>query len=227
MKIGIFGGSFNPIHFGHVRLARQLLALAGLDEVWFVVSPQNPLKQQSEMLDDRVRLEMVQAALRREKNMKASDVEFRLPKPSYTWNTLEMLKKEHPGDEFTLLIGGDNWERFHLWYKAEEIRKRYPIVVYPRVTNYTQTSPIPSEVGGNGYQKPKKEAVDQMEQISDGNSTAAKVTMLPSFGGDGGGFPLFNISSTMVRQRIHEGRPINRLVPKAVADIIRERGLYL
>ena len=198
MKIGIFGGSFNPIHYGHVRLARQLLALAGLDEVWFVVSPQNPLKQQSELLDDQVRLEMVQAALRREKNMKASDVEFRLPKPSYTWNTLEMLKQEHPSDEFTLLIGGDNWERFHLWYRAEDIRKQYHIVVYPRGSS------------------PEDASLD----ISPVSSEEGRIDYLV-------GLPLINISSTMVRQRIHEGRPINRLVPKAVADIIRERGLYL
>ena len=216
MKIGLFGGSFNPIHFGHVRLARHLLAQAGLDEVWFVVSPQNPLKQQHDLLDDEVRLEMVEAALRREKNMRASDVEFRLPKPSYTWNTLEMLGKECPDDEFVLLIGGDNWERFHLWYKAEEIRKRYPIVVYPRA------SPIPSKEGGLEYQKPEKEEMEGASALS-----TARVTMLPSFGGGGGGFPLSNISSTMVRERIREGRSISRLVPKPVADIIRERGLYL
>ena len=216
MRIGIFGGSFNPIHFGHVRLARQLLALTGLDEVWFVVSPQNPLKQQNELLDDQVRLEMVQAALRREKHMKASDLEFRLPKPSYTWNTLEMLKQEHPGDEFTLLIGGDNWERFHLWYKAEEIRKRYPIVVYPRVSS------MPSKGGGGEYQKPEKEETEDASALS-----TARVTKLSPFGGAGGGFPLINISSTMVRQRIREGRPIDRLVPRSVARIIKERGLYL
>ena len=231
MRIGIFGGSFNPIHFGHVRLARKLLALTGLDEVWFVVSPQNPLKRQNELLDDQVRLEMVQAALRREKHMKASDVEFRLPKPSYTWNTLEMLKQEHPGDEFTLLIGGDNWERFHLWYRAEDIRNNYPIVVYPRSGSTTNTSPNPSEGEGIGNQKPDKKVVDQMDVGSDGISSAAKVTTLPSFGGVGGGlgggFPLINISSTMVRQRVREGRPIDRLVPRPVARIIKERGLYL
>ena len=194
MKIGIFGGSFNPIHFGHVRLARHLLVLAGLDEVWFVVSPQNPLKQQSDLLDDQTRLEMAQAALRREKHMKASDIEFRLPKPSYTWNTMEMLGKECPNDEFVLLIGGDNWERFHLWFRAEEIKKRYPIVVYPRTTSH-----------------------NLIEKTDEGGAMVRYIADLP----------LINISSTMVRERIREGRSISRLVPKPVADIIRERGLYL
>ena len=190
MKIGLFGGSFNPIHFGHVRLARHLLAQAELDEVWFVVSPQNPLKQQHDLLDDEVRLEMVEAALRREKNMRASDVEFRLPKPSYTWNTLEMLGKECPDDEFVLLIGGDNWERFHLWHCAEEIQKKFSIVVYPRAGSTIDPQSLP----------PTVHIVHT---------------------------PLINISSTMVRERIREGRSISRLVPKPVADIIRERGLYL
>lgn len=146
MRIGLFGGSFNPIHYGHIRLARQLLALAALDEVWFVVSPQNPLKQQTDLLDDDLRLQMVEMALQREKGLRASDIEFRLPRPSYTWNTLQKLRQEHPDDEFTLLIGGDNWERFPLWYRADDIVRDYNIVVYPRTGSDIDERRLPPTV---------------------------------------------------------------------------------
>lgn len=146
MRIGLFGGSFNPIHYGHIRLARQLLALAALDEVWFVVSPQNPLKQQTDLLDDDLRLQMVEMALQREKGLRASDIEFRLPRPSYTWNTLQTLREEHPDDEFTLLIGGDNWERFPLWYRADDIVRDFNIVVYPRTGSDIDEQQLPPTV---------------------------------------------------------------------------------
>jgi nicotinate-nucleotide adenylyltransferase len=132
MNIGLFGGSFNPIHNGHVRLAKSLLQEAALDEVWFLVSPQNPFKQDQQLLDDDKRLQLVRLALKEEPQLMASDFEFHLPKPSYTWNTLQALEQEYPGKKFTLLIGGDNWEAFDKWYRYEDILKRYPIIVYPR-----------------------------------------------------------------------------------------------
>ena len=132
MNIGLFGGSFNPIHNGHVRLAKSLLQEAALDEVWFLVSPQNPFKQNQQLLDDDKRLQLVRLALKEEPQLMASDFEFHLPKPSYTWNTLQALEQEYPERKFTLLIGGDNWEAFDKWYRYEDILKRYPIIVYPR-----------------------------------------------------------------------------------------------
>lgn len=132
MNIGLFGGSFNPIHNGHVRLAKSLLQEAALDEVWFLVSPQNPFKQNQQLLDDDKRLQLVRLALKEEPQLMASDFEFHLPKPSYTWNTLQALEQEYPERKFTLLIGGDNWEAFDKWYCYEDILKRYPIIVYPR-----------------------------------------------------------------------------------------------
>lgn len=93
---GIFGGSFNPIHNGHVELARQLLASAGLDEIWFVVSPQNPFKRAADLLDDDLRLKMVELALEREPRMHASDYEFRMPRPSYMWHTLQSMSRDYP-----------------------------------------------------------------------------------------------------------------------------------
>ncbi|MBQ9215217.1 MAG: nicotinate-nucleotide adenylyltransferase [Prevotella sp.] len=132
IKTGIFGGSFNPIHNGHISLARQLKEKAGLDEVWLMVSPQNPLKQNEDLLDDEKRLEMVRLALEGEEGLIASDYEMHLPKPSYTWNTLQALSKDYPEREFVLLIGGDNWALFDKWYHAEDIKQNYRIVVYPR-----------------------------------------------------------------------------------------------
>ncbi len=145
MRIGIFGGSFNPIHVGHISLARQLRQLAQLDEVWLMVSPQNPLKQGStDLLDDRLRYQLARLALHGEDSIKACDYELHLPKPSYTWNTLQHLRQDYPDDTFLLLIGGDNWQHFNRWYKADEILQEYRIVVYPRrgsTTDVTAQTP--------------------------------------------------------------------------------------
>ena len=132
IRIGIFGGSFNPIHNGHISLARQLREKAGLDEVWLMVSPQNPLKRQDDLLSDEARFEMARRALKNEEGIIASDYEMHLPKPSYTWNTLQALSKDYPDREFVLMIGGDNWDLFDKWYRAEDIKKNYEIVVYTR-----------------------------------------------------------------------------------------------
>lgn len=132
-KVGIFGGSFNPIHTGHIALAKSLCEKAGLDEVWFMVSPMNPFKKAAtDLLDDHLRLEMVEKALENEPQLKACDYEFRLSKPSYTWHTLQAISKDYPEYEFTLLIGGDNWAAFDKWYHHDDILAHYPIVVYPR-----------------------------------------------------------------------------------------------
>ena len=132
IRTGIFGGSFNPIHNGHISLARQLREKAGLDEVWLMVSPQNPLKASTDLLDDKIRMEMVRLAVESEEGIIASDYELHLPKPSYTWNTLQNLKKDYPDREFVLMIGGDNWQLFDKWYHADDIRESYQIIVYPR-----------------------------------------------------------------------------------------------
>ena len=146
MKIGIFGGSFNPIHNGHVALARQLLLLAGLDEVWLMVSPQNPLKQQSSLLDDHLRYQLARLALYGEQGVKACNYEMHLPKPSYTWNTLRQLQYDYPDHEFVLLIGGDNWQLFPHWYKAQDICRHYRIVVYPRRDSLVDMTQLPPNV---------------------------------------------------------------------------------
>ena len=132
-SVGIFGGSFNPIHTGHIALAKSLCEKAGLDEVWLMVSPMNPFKKAAtDLLDDQLRLEMVKKALEGEPQLQACDYEFHLPKPSYTWHTLQAISKDYPDIRFTLLIGGDNWAAFDKWYHHDDILAHYPIVVYPR-----------------------------------------------------------------------------------------------
>lgn len=146
IKTGIYGGSFNPIHNGHIAIARKMTELAGLDEVWLVVSPQNPLKERGDLLDDRLRLKMTRMALAPYPKLKASDFEFALPRPSYMWNTLQALSAAHPDREFTLLIGADNWEVFSRWYHHEDIIAHYPIAIYPRTGSPIDTDTLPSTV---------------------------------------------------------------------------------
>lgn len=135
IKTGIYGGSFDPLHNGHISLARQALQKIGLDEVWLIVSPHNPLKKQENLTDDHLRLEMARLALEDEPQLVVSDYEFHLPRPSYMWNTLEQIQQDEPQRELYLLIGEDNWENFDQWYRHEDILKKYHIVVYPRETN--------------------------------------------------------------------------------------------
>ena len=142
-KIGIFGGSFNPIHTGHIALAQAVQKQCGLDEVWLMVSPQNPLKRNdSDLLDDHLRLQIAQKALEDVEGVKACDYEFRLPKPSYTWNTLQHLTKDNHYYTFTLLIGGDNWAHFQRWRHWKDILWHHDIIVYPR-DEYRGTIDVP------------------------------------------------------------------------------------
>lgn len=146
IETGIFGGSFNPIHNGHIGLAEELLHNARLDEIWFMVSPQNPLKQQTDLLDDEKRLNLVRKALTDKPGLTVCDYEYRLPRPSYTWDTMQRLKSEHSDRCFTLLIGADNWKLFDRWYRHDEILNSYRIVIYPRIGNRIDTSALPEGV---------------------------------------------------------------------------------
>lgn len=133
IRTGFYGGSFNPIHNGHIALARRFLEDMKLDEVWFVVSPQNPFKRESnDLLDNQQRLQIVQTAIADEPRFHATDYEFRLPTPSYTWRTLQHLAQDEPEREFTLLIGADNWASFNRWNHHEDILAHHRIAVYPR-----------------------------------------------------------------------------------------------
>ena len=129
-RIGIFGGSFNPIHLGHTALAAYICELGLVDEVWLMVSPQNPLKQDLTLLDEQERLAMARLAVA--PTLKASDFEFTLPRPSYTYHTLQALRAAYPDYAFSLIIGEDNWRCFDRWYRGEDIARETSIIVYPR-----------------------------------------------------------------------------------------------
>ena len=181
-RIGIYGGSFNPIHKGHIALAKQILKRARLDEVWFMVSPLNPFKvDDADLLDDHLRLQMAQKALASEPRLLACDYEFHLPRPSYTWDTLQALRRDYPDHEFVLIIGADNWVKFDRWYHSADLLQNFQIVVYPR-----EDSPI------------------------DADTLPSNVLLVNT--------KLYRMSSTDIRQRIREGRPIKRLVPAAILD---------
>ena len=131
-KTGLFFGSFNPIHVGHLIIAEQMVANTEMDEVWFVVSPQNPFKDKKNLLDKRHRIYMVNIAIEENYHLQASDIEFDLPVPSYTIDTLAHLKEQHPGKEFALLMGSDNILSFHKWKNYEIILRDHEIYIYPR-----------------------------------------------------------------------------------------------
>jgi len=132
MKIGLFFGSFNPIHNGHLAIARFLQQKKIFDQIWMVVSPNNPLKENSLLANENDRLNMVKLAIREIPCLHACDVEFSLQKPSYTIETLNCLEKQYPNHKFALILGADNLENFHQWKNYEEILHRYRIYVYPR-----------------------------------------------------------------------------------------------
>ena len=190
MRVGLFGGSFNPIHNAHIALASTICEQARLDEVWFMVSPQNPLKQAQDLLDENERYEMVKLALdSQEKVLKASNYEFHLERPSYTWKTLRALKKDFPQHEFSMIIGGDNWVRFPRWAHNEDILANHHIYIYPREDSEINEALLPQNV--HLVHTPK-----------------------------------INITSTMLREMIKNGKDITPFVPDAVAKAIADNNYY-
>jgi nicotinate-nucleotide adenylyltransferase len=131
-RTGLFFGSFNPIHAGHMMIASYMAEFTDLDQLWFVVSPHNPLKEKSTLLADHHRLAMVNLAIEDDSRFKSSNIEFKLPRPSYTIDTLTYLSEKFPGKEFVLIAGSDNLPTFHKWKNYEELLKQYKIYLYPR-----------------------------------------------------------------------------------------------
>ncbi|MCC8187191.1 MAG: nicotinate-nucleotide adenylyltransferase [Bacteroides sp.] len=186
---GIFGGSFNPIHIGHLALANYLCEFGGLDELWFLVSPRNPLKVEEGLLEEQVRLELVQLAIGGYAKFRASDVEFTLPRPSYTIHTLDMLKERYPDREFVLIIGSDNWLLFDRWFEADRLLRENRILIYPR-----PGFPVDAE--------------SLSEQVSLADS------------------PVFEISSTFIREALRQGTDIRYFLHPAVYRRIVEEKLF-
>ena len=131
-KVGLFFGSYNPVHVGHLIIANYMATQTDLDEVWLVVSPQNPLKKKSTLARDFDRLHLVRLAIEECPNLKASNIEFDLPKPSYTIDTLTYLNEAHPDNDFVLIMGGDNLGTLHKWKNYEQILNHHQIYVYQR-----------------------------------------------------------------------------------------------
>ena len=146
MKIGIYGGSFNPVHFGHVGLAKWVIEHTDLDELWLLVSPNNPLKTAGMLAPEDERLAAVREAIKDIPGLKASDFEFSLPRPSYTANTLRALQKAYPEHEFTLVIGEDNLFIFTQWREYEYILENFRVFVYPRNLNNPSTLSNPNNL---------------------------------------------------------------------------------
>jgi len=199
MKIGLFSGSFNPIHVGHVALANYMLNHTDLDEIWLVVSPHNPLKEKELLIDDNARLQMTKLAVDDFPQLKVSDVEFSLPKP-YTIDTLNYLSTTYSNDEFVLIIGADNLDVFHLWKNYLELLKNYRILVYPR----------------EGFQ-----ISNFRFQISDFNCKS-KIVNLKLIDA-----PLFNISSSEIREKIKNKEDVSAFLPAKVFTFIEKNKLYL
>ena len=181
MQIGIYGGSFNPVHFGHVGLAKWVAEHTDLDEVWMMVSPNNPLKDSRELADEQVRLAGVRKAIMGIPHVVASDFEFHLPRPSYTANTLRALAAAYPQHTFSLIIGEDNLRILPRWREWEYIVANYRIFVYPR--REATNEQVSKEVSSFKY------------QVSVPN---AQIIMLE-------GAPYFDISSTEIRQLAARG----------------------
>jgi nicotinate-nucleotide adenylyltransferase len=132
MITGLYFGSFNPVHIGHLVIANYMVEFTNLEQLWFVVSPQNPLKEKKSLLRDYHRLEMVRLAVDDDDRFRVSDIEFKLPTPSYTIDTLAYLQEKNPGTEFQLVMGADGLRTFHRWKHADLIEKKYHRLIYPR-----------------------------------------------------------------------------------------------
>lgn len=132
MKVGLYFGSFNPVHNGHLIIGQHILNETNIDKLWFVVSPQNPFKHQKTLLNEYDRLHLVKMAIEGSPNLKATDVEFKLPKPSYTIDTLTHLHEKYPQHQFSIVMGSDSFQNIEAWKNADQLKKNYTIYVYER-----------------------------------------------------------------------------------------------
>ena len=190
MNIALFFGSFNPFHLGHLLLGEYLVNNKLFDEVWYVVSPCNPLKNQTELIDENIRLEMLIGAIHHYSQLKATDLEFTMPIPSYTIDTLRVLSTNFPTNKFTLIIGSDNALVFDKWKNYNELLENFEIVVYPRT----------------GYEFNEVAKVyPQMKLLNT---------------------PIYDISSTQIRELIKQKKDISKLVHPFVNQFIIENNLY-
>lgn len=187
--IGILGGTFSPVHIGHIALASYMVQWKYVDRVWLVLSPLNPLKQESDILPDALRMEMLEKAAHDIDGVEPCNIELSMPRPSYTIDTLRKLAVTYPDKNFKLIIGSDNWLIFDRWRDHDKILSEFGVLVYPRY----------------GYEITEDKMHERMRQVH---------------------APIFEISSTMIRQGIADGRDIRAFVPKEVYEYIILNKLY-
>lgn len=200
MKVGLYFGSFNPIHVGHLIIANHMANYSDFDQIWLVVSPHNPLKKKETLLEDYHRLALVNIAIEGNQKLKASDIEFKLDIPSYTVTTLTYLKEKHPTYSFSLLMGEDNIRTFHKWYNYETILENHKIYVYPRALNICEAK-LYAEMPENELMQ--HENVHFVEDV-----------------------PVMNISSSFIRKSIKEGKNVRYLLTESVERYIDEMNFY-
>jgi nicotinate-nucleotide adenylyltransferase len=199
MRIGLYFGTYNPIHVGHLIIANHMAERDDMDQVWLVVTPQNPLKSNSNLLADYHRLALVKIAIDDNFNLRASDVEFNLPKPSYTVDTLAHLREQYPEHQFALIMGEDNLRTFHKWKNYQVILERHQIYVYPRPITLAEL---------NNEVAPTKSEIHDHKNVIVTDS------------------PMMQISSTIIRNKIQKGQSIQYLVTDAVRQYIDEMNFY-
>ena len=205
MKIGLYFGTFNPIHVGHLIIANHMAEHSGLDQIWMVVTPHNPLKKKSTLLDDYHRLQMVHLATEDFPKIKPSDIEFKLSQPNYTVNTLVHLEEKYPNYEFSLIMGEDNLRSFPKWKNYEAILTHHEIYVYPRL-----------EAKGSADEAISTNAEDLDLKIFQKYGT--KIHMIDA--------PVVEISSTFIRDNIKKGKNVQPLLPAKVWEYIDHNNFY-
>ena len=203
MNVGLYFGTFNPIHVGHMVIAGYMSEHTSLDQVWFVVTPQNPLKNKKSLLQDSHRLALVREAVDESPKLKASDIEFGLSKPNYTTNTLAHLIEKYPKHTFSLIMGEDNLRNFHKWRNYEHILNEHQIFVYPRVLTLQEQSEG-TTINNSQIEKLKKEK----------NVVYCK------------GAPVMKISASFIRQAIKEGKDVRFLLTEPVHKYVEEMHFY-
>jgi nicotinate-nucleotide adenylyltransferase len=216
-KIGLFFGSFNPIHNGHLMIANYMAEFSDLDQVWFVISPLNPFKTDQDLLPDYHRRELATRAIGDYPGFRVSAVEFRLPKPSYTIDTLIFLKSEYPENQFVIIMGADQLPDFHKWKKAEEIIENYKILVYPRPEINRETKHVTRETEVGCEREtgaPLHMSRVTLKDIVDHPS----ITFVNA--------PMMEISSSFIRQSIREKKDVRFFMPGPSWQYLDEMHFY-
>jgi nicotinate-nucleotide adenylyltransferase len=198
-KVGLYFGTFNPIHVGHLIIANHFVETTDLKEVWLVVTPQNPLKNKEGLLDDHHRLAMVREAIHDNPKLRVSNIEFDLPKPSYTVYTLQILKEKYPDHEFALIMGEDNLRNFHRWKNYEYILENHFVHVYPRVHTEAELS--------------------TMREESNKFETHPHVRFNTNA-------PVMRVSSSYIREAIKAGRDVRYLLTEPVYAYLNSMNFY-